>query len=497
MSSSKESSPNSDAGARDGLQSSPKHRLEALPAELLKLIILLVKEQDERLEIVAHTVFSPPWRTIVRGNGLSALSSTSRRLREAALPFMREVVRPRQLTHPLFQLGALPPALLSGVRKVNCSAIKRETLASLVAGLSVLPNLEAIDISNDTMLSLTRPRSSAEVAGYGTARELAEVPSEVIKNAFRRFRSRWRSVTYLYASESRMERQLEPFWDPASIIRLELFEFTLAGASPQPRLAALSQYRHLTSLSLCFCGNEISLVTDVPSVVQLPALRSFEIGGYYPEVIPLAQQMAPNVVDLRINFRRSDFDAPPVALHLPRLRRLTVEMAWPAATLLYAFTKCELQSLNWIEYGHEDEIYVDSGQTPAAFAVPLVSELPASLRTITFEPDDGRLYQGMDNGWSDDDIAALAAKCASRGVTFDVKPYSRVRTGYRVFTEKPLSWASNAEEVCEKKGASLRDLLGWATRRVRWLEQTGDIAGMREMVEMLTELKQRQVLEEA
>ncbi|EGU12045.1 Proteophosphoglycan ppg4 [Rhodotorula toruloides ATCC 204091] len=50
MSPSTESSSNSDAGADDGEHRLPKYRLDALPVELLKLIVVLVKEQDERLQ---------------------------------------------------------------------------------------------------------------------------------------------------------------------------------------------------------------------------------------------------------------------------------------------------------------------------------------------------------------------------------------------------------------------------------------------------------------
>ncbi|BGP32880.1 hypothetical protein JCM10296v2_004665 [Rhodotorula toruloides] len=436
MSPSSESSSNIGTGA--GEQTSPKHQLDTLPAELLKLIVVLVREQDGYLKDIVDTFETLGWESRVQGNGLNAFSSTCKRLRGAALPFMCEVFRSRHLTHPLFQLDALPPALLGGVRKINCSAITRETLASLVAGLSLLRNADAMDISSDTMSTLTQiPRPTATTKS-DAANALAAIPSDIIENTFRRCRSR------------------------IDVSHDDLLE-----------------------------------TANIPKFVRLPALRSFEIGGWAQAILPLTEQMAPNVVDLRIDFGPSRLETLPAAFCLPHLRHLTVEMLWTAADLLHAFAKCDIVSLRWIERGDDEGVYIDEAETPTALTVPAVDELPASLRTITFEPDDGRLFEGLESGWSDDDIAALAAKCASRGIAFEVKPGSRIETEHRAITTMSRDCPADAKKVCEKKETSLRDLLDWATRRIRWLEQTGNIAGMRKMVEVLTELKQRQVLEEA
>ncbi|BGP00268.1 hypothetical protein NBRC10513v2_004493 [Rhodotorula toruloides] len=341
MSSSTGSSSN--IGTSAGEQTSAKHQLDTLPAELLKLIVVLVKEQDERLHDVVDTFETMGWASRVQGNGLNAFSSTCKRLREAALPFMCEHVRSPHLKHPLFQLGALPPALLGGVRKIDCSAIRRETLALLVAGMSLLPNADGMEISRDTMLALSQ--TNADMANA-----LAAIPSEIIENTFRRCRSRWRSVTYCDGSESDLEQALELFCDPAKLERLELeqfelFELALRHSTQPARLEHLSRYHHLTSLSIDISSDDLLDTADVPNFVRLPALRSFEIEGWAQAILPLAEQMAPNVVDLRINFGPSRLETQPAAFHLPHLRHLTVEMLWTAADLLHAFAKCDIVSL--------------------------------------------------------------------------------------------------------------------------------------------------------
>lgn len=206
--------------------------------------------------------------------------------------------------------------------------------------------------------------------------------------------------------------------------------------------------------------------------------------------------MAPNVVDLRVNYLAGDFDDR-LTLRLPHLRRLTVDMPWMSARILCAFNECDIVSLRWLEHGDDDMFYSGEEESPATHAVPFIDKLPASIRTITLEPDDGRSYEGRADGWTDDDIAALAAKCASRGIAFRLEPLSRVRTERSAYYNMTKGWPDDAKEVCRQNGAVLRHLLDWATRRVGWLEQTGDVAGMVEMAELLAAVKERQILDEA
>lgn len=79
------------SSAESGARLGPPASLDALPAEILKLIATFVARQDERIAALRLRVPSnAKWPL---DKGLFALSLTGKRLRTATLPFLCKKVR--------------------------------------------------------------------------------------------------------------------------------------------------------------------------------------------------------------------------------------------------------------------------------------------------------------------------------------------------------------------------------------------------------------------
>ncbi|BGP08901.1 hypothetical protein JCM10049v2_004752 [Rhodotorula toruloides] len=480
MSPSTESSSNSDAGAGGGEQRLPKYRLDALPAELLKFIVILVKEQDERLAQPLFQRHAPPL-----SDGIRALSRVSRILRAAVIPYLRQIVTPDQLAHPLFQYGRVPPPMLQALKLLDCSRINRENAVPATANLERLPSLDSLRVNCYTWdLALGKTRFISPESEYDDDGEpippppapkpLDRLQAQMAQEALELAKARFSAVHIEQIdTPAHLKRHFRTFVDVGALRELSLSPWTqFYDRSKAALLAPPQECLHLVTLRLSGDGKSgISEPVQPDFLIHLPSVEELSIDCQSPRIARVIERMAPNVRTLRLTCEKWG-KIPP---DLPHLANLHIHATDYHVHALSLFAKCPYTSATWTD---PRCLMVFGPETNLAEILPLDLFSP-TLRCLRVEASH--------SGTIASSFESYRALCTTRGIAYE----------YDVGTRAVDFLVNSGDEELSSQASSVREVLRWAQDRVDWLEQLGDKGGLHKMARRVQDLKTWQVLDRA
>ncbi|GAA5912716.1 hypothetical protein JCM8208_007738 [Rhodotorula glutinis] len=215
----------------------------------------------------------------------------------------------------------------------------------------------------------------------------------------------------------------------------------------------------------------------------LPRLQTLSLkGGPSLEYnLNLAATLAPAVEKVSIiNSWWSSSTAPPSSFDLapssfPQVRLLAVDSVstFPIGLLSLPLRKLESLRVKLVK-GDTDTMSVPS---------PLPTRFPIAMRELVVEWPGGATVTGLD---------ALEAACIQHGVAFVARRY--------VGPVPRPPWAPPGAPVVVAppvpgQATHMQDTLGWASERIRWLEELDDGPGLQEMAEATELLRERRAIE--
>ncbi|BGP32899.1 hypothetical protein JCM10296v2_004684 [Rhodotorula toruloides] len=448
MSLSTESSSNSDAGAGDGEQR-------------------LLKEQDERL---AQPLFQRHSSHI--GNGIRALSRVSKTLRAAVMPFLRHIVTPDQLAHPLFQYGRVPPSMLRALKLLECTKIDRENAVPATANLERLPSLKSLRVNCYTWdLALGKRRFISPEPEYDDEgdpvppppppkplnRLQAQMAQEALELAKVRFSA---NHTEQIDTPTHLERHFRPFVDVGALRELSLSPWTqFYDSRKAPCLASLQQCLHLVTLRLSDDGR---------SGISEPVQPDFLISSFV--------SLAPNVRTLRLTCDKwGAIPANFTPADLPHLADLHIHASEYHVNALSIFVKCPYTSATWT---NPRCIMVFAPDRNLAQILPLDIFSP-TLRCLRVEASFSNVIASS--------FESYGALCRTRGIAYEYDVGTRAVDFRGTCVYAVLVWLAS----------SVREVLRWAQDRVDWLERLADEEELQDMARRVQDLKTWQVVERA
>ncbi|GAA6052103.1 hypothetical protein NBRC10513_002668 [Rhodotorula toruloides] len=321
------------------------------------------------------------------------------------------------------------------------------------------------------------PLPTNAALGQPTRPAIDRLEFELAIDAFRPNRRRIRSLTLTDVDSGEFANWLNVF------ARRDILQHLTIG--PSPNFLQLDQLRMLSCLSSYTIASldlsDISLrsqgALDMDDLAALPTLQELEINVRAPNWLRLVERLAPNVVKLNLICTEMPLDARHAALRFPQLRELRFTGPASSLTLLAAFSGCKIATLVWIQ---QRASYWEMLQRTDF--VEHLGDFP-SLRIVSF---------GELNNLPPGEIESVKTACAHHGIEF---AFETLDAGSRAPPSRmsTLNGLSSASDIA----ASLDGLVEWTSDRIDWLKRCGDVKGLREMVDLMSGVDAREMLERA
>ncbi|BGP18606.1 hypothetical protein JCM10213_004239 [Rhodosporidiobolus nylandii] len=471
-----------------------------LPVELVKRIVDLVAEQDQRFEISGLRVapYDEPDGEESKdvaggtwpggyGTGCRALSEVNKQLRELALPHVFTSVTVAMLESKAFRFSVLgrPPCRAISVLDL-ADSVGEARLHGVAWAIQHLPNLSGLTLSGhwpseELNAALELPYDDEftyeEREEYDDLSERRELERAAVEAVFSRVKE-LRLVDTTATSAEHILAGLSRLSTPPPLDSLRL-EGTLPLLSESSLLGALQGYKGsrlavLHNSPFSTGGPHPSFLADL----RLPCLTHLTLtaSGLGSEALSFAHAIAPNLERLNLI---DIHDSPEYTFSGTFLRLHTVQLEGVRSLtrLLPLFTASPIHVF-YLDFAPD----VMRGSLKRTF--PSSTPWPATLRFLRLRwPSNLRPH----------DAAAFSAEMAERGI--DVALRWDPRTD---FQRAAPAYASDkrSEKVRQEQRRVLIDDLKWARAQAVQLEKQGDTAGMQELTEVLQRLREKRTIAE-
>ncbi|GAA6003890.1 hypothetical protein JCM10207_006454 [Rhodosporidiobolus poonsookiae] len=500
---------------------------DKLPIELLKLIVSLVREQDERLEDEEIDCGRLQYRDCsddeddcfddgadaARGcwsmwyrSGIEALSLCNKALRQLAVPYLFQRATTTSLGLPFSRMSILGGPLCQYIRHLDIANSGTDDEFAAAAALRFLPSLREVSFCGTRLPPyVLRPnedydrtwRNESSYAERPSKKDTA-VKSNMTRTAFRNLSSTIERVNLTSASINSVVSVLTNFAAPNSLRHLHMSGNASFFCHPNELLQQAFQPFALTSLRMDDLAiSEYSSGLDYDETwneaLRMPSLETLAIRtpSNPGKALLFIQACAPNVVELRLTHmgtleRLPSQPVPTVAL--PRLKRLEtaghpscsaflpVFASTPLSGADFSLTACHTSRLNF----------------PSMF--------PA---TLSFPPSLQRIRVSCTGQHRPGSVDSVAAHLEHRGVSLSISWTPDTDLDLACYASDTASISNSdvddddvrsAYNDAQRK-AAIKSTLDWASRRVDWLYETKDQGGIDELASNLRWVRERQMIE--
>ncbi|BGP08882.1 hypothetical protein JCM10049v2_004733 [Rhodotorula toruloides] len=483
---------------------SPCH-FDRLPTELLKHIVLMVAFQDKcfRKDSIARSASLPTSRRVryhgesddeneeVRadpgtvswwyGRGVNALSIQNKRLRELCLPLLCPVAKPSYFSKPIFRFGRITQAMLDGIKRLDLRETGETDFFAAAERLPQLANLSQLDVPAMLPISPDYAQHYGSTADLCAARQLAQEAFEANRPRIKVLiiRSYNKLVTPVTA-------WLSIFSHPGSLVRLKgidcgttMYRWSVRPAEGLAQIAR--KFTSLTSLNLVDSSSaEITWFADIDDWVpelQFPALRTFKVSARSIKVFDFARKAMPQLIHLAIytahdvNFGDIQADS---TFNLPELKYLDLVGPLQIMRILPHLQLSQLGAVSFFIISTTQAV-VDLAETlPPGPGLPKDAELCLVLPSHFATKNEDKLQQWCDKH----DVSLEVERPQHIDLLVGNTPRARV--------PKPPAALMD----------SIRASVDWTTRYSEQLLQFGDEAGLREILDFLKPLRQKERIQD-
>ncbi|GAA5893694.1 hypothetical protein JCM6882_007880 [Rhodosporidiobolus microsporus] len=491
--------------------------LDKLPVELLKRIVELVREQDERTKTLPVRCANPPslvareeddssddeedQRVSIEdghfpsayGMGVSALSLTNKKLRHLALPHLFHTLKTGQVEKRFFRYFVLTSSLAHHIKTLNLDHANEGEVIAAAQAVPLLPNLRTVRIGYGAFVSVVFPdensqtdwRQEKDVSKRKKKRERAEL-RDIARSLFSTHFSKFTHLDLHRAPIPTALRCLELAGHDVHHVSLSNEAFYLKSDTGD-RLRTVLHQLSPASLALeenvTYHPNHQPTLPDFLADLSLPNLTSLSLPLSTPSAAPLLsiEPLASNTLThLTLDVPGHPCLPPaPFQLSLPRLQHLSFQiLSYSSHTrLLSALSQSPLLSLSF-QYEGLDE-------PDCADLLPLSTRLPPTLRSLSFDVDLAR---------PPTDYSAYSSARAGQGIICSLNATPRVDT-LTCHDSDEEDEDDDALAASEKKEV-VDETLNWARRQADTLCLTGDKVGLQHLGEALIRVKELKMLAE-